>query len=296
MSDVGSTVNLADLVARLVAPDAVAAYRPADPFPHLVIDGALEPAVFARAAAEFPPPDAPLWNRYLQVNQAKYARTDVDSWGPTLRALARGFASTEFVKALEQLSGLAGLVADPGMDGGGLHQTLRGGHLNVHCDFTTHHTEPGWHRRVNVLLYLNEQWSSGWGGDLEMWDRGMRNVVRSVAPSPNRLLIFSTSSVSFHGHPEPLRCPENVARRSLALYYFTVEDRPVARATDYRARPGDGLRAVPIWLDARLLRGYDLLKRRSGLSDSDRYVHALTGRLGRVRQRSRRSGDKGPGR
>ncbi len=42
----------------------------------------------------------------------------------------------------------------------------------------------------------------------------------------NRVLIFTTDGTSFHGHPEPMRCPEGVARRSLALYYFSVEDDP----------------------------------------------------------------------
>jgi hypothetical protein len=64
-----------------------------------------------------------------------------------------------------------------------------------------------------------------------------------------------------------MTCPEGVARQSLALYYFTEEEAPVVRSTEYRARPGEGLRAVPIFLDKTVLRNYDRLKRRMGISD-----------------------------
>lgn len=281
-------VDLAPLLARMSDPAVGRAYREADPFPHGVFDHAFDDEVFVRAAAEFPARDAPLWNRYLQVNQAKYASTEVERWGPTLQAVAGSLLSEEFVTALGRLTGIDGLLADASMDGGGLHQTLRGGHLNIHCDFTTHHRNPTWRRRVNILLYLNGEWSPGWGGDLEMWDRDVTTMVRAVQPVGNRLLVFTTSSESYHGHPDPLRCPPDMARRSLALYYFTDEVAPLTRATDYRARPSDGLRAVPIWLDARLLRAYDSVKRRFGLSD--RLVHGASQRLDRLRRRLGRDG------
>jgi len=38
--------------------------------------------------------------------------------------------------------------------------------------------------------------------------------------------------------PDPLRCPEGESRKSLALYYYTVEDGTEikARSTNYRSR------------------------------------------------------------
>ena len=68
------------------------------------------------------------------------------------------------------------------MDGGGLHQTLRGGHLNIHADFSTHHTHENWARRVNILLYLNEEWRDEWGGKLELWDQDMTACQARVTP------------------------------------------------------------------------------------------------------------------
>jgi len=171
------------------------------------------------------------------------------------------------------------------MDGGGLHQTLRGGHLNVHADFTTHHKHADWARRVNILLYLNDEWLPEWGGELELWDIAMTGCRERVVPQGNRMLVFTTSADSFHGHPDPLTCPDDVARRSMALYYFTLEHSPVRRATNYRARPGDGLKRVAIWTDRTVLDLYDRTRRRLGWSD--KRANAVLERISRLRGKRR---------
>jgi hypothetical protein len=153
------------------------------------------------------------------------------------------------------------------MDGGGLHQTLRGGHLNIHADFSTHHTHANWARRVNILLYLNDEWHEEWGGQLELWDHDMTAVQGKVTPQGNRMFVFTTSHDSFHGHPDPLQCPEDVARRSMALYYFTQEEHTVRRATNYQARPDDGAKKVAIWADKKAVDLFDRAKRRLGVTD-----------------------------
>lgn len=262
-------------------------YAAANPFPHAVIDDVLPPDVFRAAVAEFPAIDDPGWNGYLHVNETKFANPAAETWGPTLQAIAAAFCTDDFVEWLGELTGVEHLIPDPSMDGGGLHQTLRGGHLNVHADFTTHHRVHNWRRRINVLLYFNESWSPEWGGALELWDPQVRSRVRTVEPFANRMLIFTTSGDAYHGHPDPLRCPEGVARRSLALYYFTEEDRPPRRSTRYRPRPGDGLKGVAIWADRSVLSLYDAAKTRLGLSDRlvSRALRRVHGIMSRVRNR-----------
>ena len=257
-------------------------YHAAEPYPHIVLDGVLDPEALAEAMAEFPAVDSPGWLDYRHVNEFKWANTHPETWGPTLQATARALTAPPFLHFLEQLTGIESLLPDRSMDGGGLHQTLSGGHLNVHADFTAHHTVPGWRRRVNILLYLNERWDPAWGGELELWSRDMRAAVATVTPLGNRMLIFTTDESTFHGHPEPLRSPHGVARQSLALYYFTRDDHVVVRSTNYRPRPGDGPRAALVHLDRMALRGYDTLKRRLGWSD-ERFRRALTLRRRRIR-------------
>ena len=260
-----------------------AQYATAAPFPHIVIDDVLTGDAFAGCVREFPPTRDPFWKGYLHVNETKYANTQPDTWGDSLTAVAKEFVSPRFVTWLEQLTGIPALLPDWTMDGGGLHQTLRGGHLNIHADFSTHHVHENWARRVNILLYLNDEWRDEWGGHLELWDKDMSSVQGRVSPKGNRMLVFTTSEDSYHGHPDPLVCPEDVARRSMALYYFTEEERAVRRSTDYRARPQDGVKRVAIWADKNVVDLYDRAKRRLGLDDDT--AQRILARIDGVRRR-----------
>ena len=278
----GQAVDYAHLERDLTGKTAV--YRAAQPFPHLVLDDVLVPEVFDRATAEFPEPGDEFWKGYLHVNETKYSNTSPDTWGPTLQRVAQEFCSERFVDFLERLTGIDNLMADWTMDGGGLHQTLAGGHLNIHADFSTHHEHPDWARRVNILLYLNPEWPAEWGGELELWDSDMAACQQTVKPAGNRMLVFTTAHDTYHGHPDPLTCPPGVARKSLALYYFTQDDRAVRRATAYQARPHEGrARRLAIRADRAAVDVYDRVKRRLGISD-ERVNRVLT-KLDRVRRK-----------
>ena len=272
--------------ARIVEPyphlstETVAAYHHADPYPHAVFDNFLEPARAHRLFADFPAVSSQTWTNYTHVNERKYGRSDRASFPDSIGAVVDEFNAPPFIAWLERLTGISGLRPDPTLEGGGLHQSRRGGHLNIHADFTGHPHQPSWRRRVNVLLYLNEGWQAQWGGALELWSRDMSRCVTKVDPLFNRVAIFNTDEDSFHGLPDPIDCPETVTRKSLALYYFTEEREHFnVRSTEYRARPGDGARGLAIWADKQVLRVYDKVKRRFGLSD--RFASRVLGMLSR---------------
>ena len=248
-------------------PDLRDRYRSASPFPHIAIDGFLLPDVAHEAVAEVPPVDRAHWTNYVHANERKFANTDPTTWGPTLQAVWEELTSPEFLAFLSELTGIVGLVPDPSLEGAGLHQTKSGGFLNIHADFTVHPHKRHWRRRANLLVYLNAEWPGDYGGDLELWSRDMKRCEESIAPIGNRAVIFTTGADTWHGHPDPLRCPSGTARRSLALYYYTEEDHPSARSTEYRARPDDGIKALRIYADKEAVRAYDWIKRHVGVSD-----------------------------
>lgn len=256
-------------------------YASARPFPHIVIDDFLDPDVASLAAKEFPPLGDD-WISYTHINERKFGNTTPDSWGPTLQEILRELQSHTFTAFLEELTGISALLVDHDLSGGGLHQSGRDGFLNIHADFTVHPRHRNWRRRVNLLLYLNERWEDEWGGFLELWSTDMARCEKRIKPVGNRAVIFSTDADSFHGHPTPMTCPVDVARQSLALYYFTEETRPMIRSTEYRARPGDGTKGLGIWADKEILRAYDWAKRRLGISDdaASRILRKLSGRKG----------------
>ena len=112
-------------------------------------------------------------------------------------------------------------MPDPHLEGGGLHQIVPGGHLGVHVDFNRH-PRTGLERRLNVLMYLNRDWKEEYGGALELWRAEPRRREQRILPLWGRLVVFSTTDRSYHGHPEPLACPEGMTRKSVALYYYSL--------------------------------------------------------------------------
>ena len=103
----------------------------------------------------------------------KSAVVDESVMGPYTR-LVFGFLKTSlFVEFLERLSGIDDIIPDPHYRGSGLHQTGPGGFLRVHADFNRYERY-GLDRRVNVFLFLNENWDPDWGGALELWPRQSR--------------------------------------------------------------------------------------------------------------------------
>jgi hypothetical protein len=208
---------------------AHSSYLNARPFPHVVFDDFFDPSLLELVLAEFPKPGEIRWQRFDNAHEIKLASAAEASFGPATRLLLYHLNSATFLEFLSTVTGIKNLIADPGFAGGGLHQIMPGGKLGIHVDFNKH-KDYGLDRRLNLLLYLNKDWKENYGGHLELWDRNMARCEAKVLPVFNRVMIFGTTDFTYHGHPDPLRCPEHMTRKSLALYYFS-NGRPAEEIT-----------------------------------------------------------------
>lgn len=149
------------------------------------------------------------------------------------------FNSRPFILFLEEMTGIKGLIPDPYFQGAGIHRTLNGGHLDIHADFNLH-KQMRVERRLNVLIYLNDEWQEDWGGSFEVWNKTMTKKEASFVPTYNRMVCFSTGSDTFHGNPEPVNHPDGKPRQSIALYYYTAtwDDTRKEHTTLFKPRPG----------------------------------------------------------
>lgn len=217
-------------------------YRSAQPFPHIAMDDFL-PADFLRGLLpEFPDSAGKdFFDRAQERFKFQYPPRDIP--GRRLRNLVMELNSPPVLRFLEAMTGIKGLIPDPYYVGGGLHETKSGGHLGVHADFNVHKAI-NLERRLNLLVYLNEDWPADYGGDLELWDQKMGKCWHRVAPLLGRAVVFNTSLDSFHGQPDPVRCPPDRSRRSIATYYYTARADGLAtipeRTTIFKARPQSG--------------------------------------------------------
>ena len=199
-------------------------------------------------------------NTAASVNeQNKYQVTDSSCFAPPLRRLHEMLQSEYFCDLLAHVFGIPNIISDPQLVGGGIHQTGPRGHLDVHVDFN-YVKDRQLFRRMNILVYFNKDWQDDWGGNIELWDKDVKNCIHSFTPAFNRCVVFETNEISYHG-VTAVRCPDSMARRSFAGYYYT-KDEPEwwdgkAHSTIFKARPDEKLKGsvlMPAEKMARLFR------------------------------------------
>jgi Rps23 Pro-64 3,4-dihydroxylase Tpa1-like proline 4-hydroxylase len=242
MNSIQSYLSLDASECRELGRTLAGQYRDAQPFPHIVIDDFVDPDILRTVIRDFPSSeDKEYFDRGQERLKFQYQPHEVSSG--LVRNLFAELNNQAFLGFLEELTGIEGLVPDPYFVGGGLHETKRGGHLGVHADFNVHE-HLRLERRLNLLIYLNEDWHDEYGGELELWSKDMSDCAVRVKPGFGRAVIFNTALDSFHGHPDPLSCPPDRSRRSIATYYYTAADEGIAllpkRTTNFRPRPGRG--------------------------------------------------------
>ena len=225
------------------------AYQQASPFPHGYIDNIMDPEILSKAVDAFPGENDFQFYKYDNPLEKKLAFDQIGKLPQPIADILIAMNSAPFLQFLEKLTGIDGLIPDPYYRGGGIHQIVKGGKLDVHIDFNKHQ-KLKLDRRLNVLIYLNKDWEEEYGGHFEIWkghQKDGQHILEScetkILPIFNRMAVFSTSERSYHGHPEPLSCPDGRTRKSIATYYYTngrpAEEDVEAHSTTFIKRPDD---------------------------------------------------------
>jgi hypothetical protein len=128
-------------------------FEKAEPFPHVAIDGFLEPEIAESLHREFP-----AFRPERALNEFGTAGTNCcinDIWtlGPDFKRLHDYLQSAQFLHALSAITGIPNLIADPELLGGGTHDNQEGHELDPHLDFNV---ADDLHRRLKVLIYMNK--------------------------------------------------------------------------------------------------------------------------------------------
>ena len=208
-------------------------FASAKPFRHLVIDDFLAPAFCRELASAFPGFSSGETVNEFGEEAGKAVCRNVRELGESFRHFDELLRSRSFLDRLSRITGVPELLYDPEYVGGGTHENLHGQDLDPHVDFNYHPTT-GQHRRLNLILFLNEEWAAAWGGALDFhrdpWNPE-DDQVRSVCPVFNRCVVFETTENSWHGFQRIELPPEkrHLSRRSVAVYFYTNE-RPVEEA------------------------------------------------------------------
>lgn len=216
-------------------------YRSAQPFSHLIVDDFCDPQ---RLASSLPAITARASGRMKSSGDLIFARRKFvdEAFGEIcapLAALRDELLSQRFANGLSTILG-APVFVDPAFYGGGLHVGGSGSFLDMHTDFNLHPRNNRWRRRLNLLLYLNRDWKSAYGGELALQHlEHSRAEPIKVAPLFNRLVVMETDSHTLHGYA-PIAFPEGQYRLSIAAYAYSLEDAAQAAPRSTQWYPDEG--------------------------------------------------------
>ncbi|MBW4666630.1 MAG: 2OG-Fe(II) oxygenase [Cyanomargarita calcarea GSE-NOS-MK-12-04C] len=188
------------------------------------------------------------------LREYKYVGIQIDKYNPILSEIIYAFQDPEVVKIVSEITGFQKLFPDEYLYAGGVSLMERGCFLNPHLD-NSHDKDRDKYRVLNLLYYVTPDWQQGYGGNLEIWDRGLKEECRTIHSKFNRLVIMVTNKTSLHSvskvtYPGQRCCVSN--------YYFS--DQPAQKeeyfhVTSFRGRPEERVRDLILQGDAALRNG-----------------------------------------
>ena len=224
-----------------------------DPFRHTLIENFFELPFLTNILEEFPEIETDKMRSEFGKVSRKHAVHEIDSLGPTFRKWHNVLQSAQFIEWLEKLTGIEQLIFDPEYHGAGTHNNLDGQGMDVHVDFNLHRTT-GFHRRLNLIIYICEEWDPARGGNIQLhknpWDRPS-NYYKEYPPFYNNAILFETNDYSWHGF-DPISLPNEknyLSRKSLTVYYYS-KDRP-----EHEMSKKHGTIYVPRWMPSEIKPG-----------------------------------------
>ena len=192
------------------------------PYPHLVLDNFIDEETVCRLKSEC---DSLQWTRKFTRNGSKMLeRQDLSECDAAMQVYQQ-FSSKEFLTWLGTVTGHDDLIPDPYMIGAGYMRCARGDSLKLHTDFN-YNDKLGLYRMLSLNIYLNNGWMEEWNGDLQFWDFERKKCVSRYFPLGGRAIIWRYHKYGFHGHPNPLQCPEDVYRDGLRIFYYVSGNAP----------------------------------------------------------------------
>lgn len=191
----------------------------AQPFEYIIINNFLKDDIAEKISNEYPQ-NLNEYHKYDNPLEIKYAYDNIYNMSKNIKNVFFALCSNRIIDALKIVTNNDNIEYDPTCHGGGLHVHPNNGRLHMHLDYEKHPILENKQRYLNIILYLTKDWDQSWGGQTELWNKDMSECIVKSNVEFNTALIFKTTENSWHGIPEPIKCPEDKYRKTLAFYYL----------------------------------------------------------------------------
>lgn len=156
--------------------------------------------------------------KFTRKDSCMYEYNNLDDT-PIQDEVVHALHSSTFLKWLQAVTDTVDLIPDPHLIGAGYSKAYTGDSLKIHTDFNWNN-QLRLHRRLSVIIYLNEEWNESWGGNLDFYDTDRENVLSRVIPRAGNMVVWSYNNLAYHGYPEPMTNPKGTCRKNLRLFYY----------------------------------------------------------------------------
>jgi len=195
----------------------------------------------------FPSPEEMAIHKSIRENKRIAAQMDL--YDPLLEEIVYAFQDARIVKIIEEITGIQHMTPDEHLYAGGISLMAEGNFLNPHLD-NSHDNDRENYRVLNLLYYVTPDWKVENGGNLELWDKGVKNKQRTVFSKFNRLVLMITNKSSYHSVSKVVA---NGKRCCVSNYYFSkvpAESRDYFHVTSFYGRPEEPVKDMILRADA----------------------------------------------
>lgn len=194
-------------------------FNNAEPFEHIIINNFLKEEIANKISSEYPN-NLDDYHKYNNPLEIKYAFDDIQNMSNNIQNVFYSLCTDKIINALKIVTNNDKIEYDTTCHGGGLHIHPNNGRLHMHLDYEKHPLLENKQRYLNIILYLSKEWKEEWGGHTELWNENMTECKVKSLVKFNTALLFKTTEKSWHGMPEPIKCPTDKLRKTLAFYYL----------------------------------------------------------------------------
>lgn len=188
---------------------------------------------------------------HKSMRENKRVAAQMDLYNPLLEEIVYAFQDDRIVKICEEITGIENMQADEHLYAGGISLMAKGNFLNPHLD-NSHDHERENYRVLNLLYYVTPDWKLENGGNLELWDKGVKGDPRTILSAFNRLALMITNKSSYHSVSKVVA---DGKRCCVSNYYFSkepAENQSYFHVTSFYGRPEESVKGVFLKLDRNL--------------------------------------------
>lgn len=211
------------------------------------IDDLLPSEIAMQIYEAFPSAEEMAIHKSLRENKRVAAQMNL--YNPLLEEAIFAFQDKRIVKVVEEITSIKQMTPDENLYAGGISLMANGNFLNPHLD-NSHDNEREFYRVLNLLYYVTPNWEVTNGGNLELWDKGLKHPQRMIHSKFNRLVLMVTNKSSFHSVSKVV---SEGKRCCLSNYYFSkypAENEEYFHVTSFYGRPEEPVKDLILRIDA----------------------------------------------